>query len=152
MVMKKITLLVALFALSAFNSIHSQEISMNNILELAAPIVELIEVENDQEIVRMEFDILSSSASSKITMRTLYSGWTYGICAFGDYRISDLDIKVYKDVDGEPILLKKDDDTSDVAVVTIEPSSTGNYIIEISSYKFVDGYSAGHYGLIIFHE
>ena len=126
MVMKKITLLVALFALSAFNSIHSQEISMSNILELAAPIVELIEVENDQEIVRMEFDILSSSASSKITMRTLYSGWTYGICAFGDYRISDLDIKVYKDMDGEPVLLKKDDDASDVAVVTIEPSSTGS--------------------------
>lgn len=152
MVMKKITLLVALFALSAFNSIHSQEISMSNILELAAPIVELIEVENDQEIVRMEFDILSSSASSKITMRTLYSGWTYGICAFGDYRISDLDIKVYKDMDGEPILLKKDDDASDVAVVTIEPSSTGSYIIEISSYKFVEGYSSGHYGLIIFHQ
>ena len=150
--MKKITLLVALFALSAFNSIHSQEISMSNILELAAPIVELIEVENDQEIVRMEFDILSSSASSKITMRTLYSGWTYGICAFGDYRISDLDIKVYKDMDGEPILLKKDDDASDVAVVTIEPSSTGSYIIEISSYKFVEGYSSGHYGLIIFHQ
>lgn len=150
--MKKITLLVALFALSAFNSIHSQEISMSNILELAAPIVELIEVENNQEIVRMEFDILSSSASSKITMRTLYSGWTYGICAFGDYRISDLDIKVYKDMDGEPVLLKKDDDASDVAVVTIEPSSTGRYIIEISSYKFVEGYSSGHYGLIIFHQ
>lgn len=150
--MKKITLLVALFALSAFNSIHSQEISMSNILELAAPIVELIEVENDQEIVHMEFDILSSSASSKITMRTLYSGCTYGICAFGDYRISDLDIKVYKDMDGEPVLLKKDDDASDVAVVTIEPSSTGSYIIEISSYKFVEGYSSGHYGLIIFHQ
>ena len=150
--MKKITLLVTLFALSAFNSIHSQEISMSNILELAAPIVELIEVENDQEIVRMEFDILSSSASSKITMRTLYSGWTYGICAFGDYRISDLDIKVYKDMDGEPVLLKKDDDASDVAVVTIEPSYTGSYIIEISSYKFVEGYSSGHYGLIIFHQ
>ncbi len=146
--MKRFSLLA--FMLLAISSLYAQDIYMCNILEVAAPIVEYIEVENSQEIVRMEFDIVSSGP--KFTYRDLHSGYTYGICAFGDYRIEDLDIKVYKDVDGEPVLVKKDIDSSDIAMIVVEPSSTGSYIIEISAYKFVEGYSVGHYGLIIFHE
>ena len=65
----------------AISSLYAQDSYMRNILEVAAPIVEYIEVENSQEIVRMEFDIVSSGP--KFTYRDLHSGYTYGICAFG---------------------------------------------------------------------
>ena len=146
--MKRIISLVV--AISSLVIMSAQDISMRNILKVAAPIVEYVEVENNQEIVHMEFDI--AQASPKYAFRMLHTGYTYGICAFGDYRVADLDIRVYKDVDGEMVLIKKDEDASDVATVVIEPTASGNYIIEISAYKFVDGYDVGHYGLIIFHE
>ena len=146
--MKRLSVVLLVFG--AVLSMFAQDISMRNILEISAPIVQYLEVDNDQEIVRMEFDIVASEP--KYTFRTLYAGYTYGICAFGDYRIADLDIKVYKSVDDELLLLRKDEDSSDVATVIVEPSVTGEYVIEISAYEFVEGYSVGHYGLVIFHE
>ena len=146
--MKRLSVVLLVFG--AVLSMFAQDISMRNILEISAPIVQYLEVDNDQEIVRMEFDIVASQP--KYTFRTLHAGYTYGICAFGDYRIADLDIKVYKSVDDELLLLRKDEDSSDVATVIVEPSVTGEYVIEISAYEFVEGYSVGHYGLVIFHE
>ena len=146
--MKRLSLLIVL--LGAVSSLFAQDISMRNILEVSAPIVQYIEVDNNQEIVRMEFDIVASQP--KYTFRTLHAGYTYGICAFGDYRVADLDIKVYKNVDDELLLLRKDEDESDMATVVIEPSTTGEYVIEISAYEFMPGFNVGHYGLIIFHE
>jgi hypothetical protein len=101
------------------------------------------------EIVRMEFDIISDTKS---TYRTLIEGWTYAVIAFGDYRISDIDIAIYKDVDGTWTLIQKDNAEAANASVIIKPSSTGMYKIDILAYKFVPGYSAAHYGLLIIHE
>ena len=105
---------------------------------------------NGYEIVRMEFDIVT--ASIKSSYRTLQQGWTYGVVAFGDYRISDIDIAIYKDVDGTWALVKKDDDAQSNAALDITPSSSGMYRIDIIAYKFVEGYSAAHYGMLIIHE
>ena len=57
--------------------------SMEPILAAAKPLVDEIEG-GDYEIVRMEYDLIFSEKS---TYRTLFDGWTYGIAAFGDYRI-----------------------------------------------------------------
>ncbi len=147
--MKK--LFVTLSLLFAFTTLTSaQDFSMSAILSEAAPIIELVEGEYNQEIVRMEYDIISSTTKS--SYRELVAGYTYGIFAFGDYRIKDLDIRVYKSVDGEWILVKKDEEAQDPAIVFIEPSVTGTYRIDISAYEFESGYSAAHYGLIICHE
>jgi hypothetical protein len=48
--------------------------------------------------------------------------------------------------------MNKDADDSDMAIVTIIPTSTSDYKIEITAYKFNDGYKAGHYGIIVCHE
>ena len=68
------------------------------------------------------------------------------------HRIKDIDVKVYKWVNEQWVLIEKDEDTSSVAVVTVSPSSTADYKIVISAYSFEDGYEAGHYGLLVFHE
>jgi len=101
------------------------------------------------EIVRMEFDIVTDTKS---TYRTLQEGWTYGIIAFGDYRIEQVSVAVYKDVDGTWTQIKTDNESKSNATLTITPSATGQYRVDITAEKFVEGYSAAHYGLIIMHE
>lgn len=122
--------------------------SMKPILTDALSYIQSAEDKN-YEIVRMEFDIINETKS---TYRTLQEGWTYGVIAFGDYRISDIDIEVYKDVDGTWTLIQKDNDVAANASVVIKPSSTGMYRIDIIPYRFVSGYTAAHYGLLIYHE
>jgi len=57
----------------------------------------MIEDSLGAEIVRVEMDIINQPKDS---FRFLYKGWTYGISAFADWRVEDLDIKVYKYSEG----------------------------------------------------
>ena len=114
----------------------------------AKPLVEEIEGGN-HEIVRMEYDLIFTEKS---TYRTLFDGYTYGIVAFGDYRIKDIHISVYVKSRGDWKLFKEDAENDDVATVSIKPRIKEEYKIVISVYKFNKGYSVGHYGLMIFHE
>lgn len=102
---------------------QKEEISMSAIMTDAVDYIRLIEMEYGQEIVRMEFDIIHSTKQS---IRTLTSDYEYGIVAFGDYRIKDIDIKVYKKVNGQWTLISQDEDTSSNAMVTISPYTNLN--------------------------
>ena len=62
-----------------------------------------------QEVVHLQADIITTEGTT--FTRTLHQGWTYGIAAFGDWRIKDLDITVYMDVDGEWIEVMSDDES-----------------------------------------
>lgn len=146
--MKKVIFLL-FFALTAGFVFGQSETSMAPILEEAVPIIETIEDE-DLEIVRMEFDIIGEN--TKATYRYLHEGWEYAIIAFGDYRVKDMDVIVYKDVDGTWVEIAKDEDIDATAIVTVEPSYTAQYMIEIDCWEFEPGYSVAHYGLIICHE
>ncbi len=122
--------------------------SMEPILARAEPLVKEIE-SDDYEIVRMEYDLIFTE---KDTYRNLYEGWTYGIAAFGDYRIKDIDVTVYKQSRGEWKKVVEDAENDDVATVSIKPRQNEEYKIVISVYKFNKDYNVGHYGLIVFHE
>jgi len=122
--------------------------SMEPILARAEPLVQEIERDNN-EIVRMEYDLIFTE---KDTYRNLYEGWTYGIAAFGDYRIKDIDITVYKQSRGEWKKIVDDAENDDVATVSVKPRQNEEYKIVISVYKFNKDYNVGHYGLIVFHE
>ena len=122
--------------------------SMEPIMAAAKPLVKEIEGGN-YEIVRMEYDLIFTEKS---TFRTLFDGYTYGIAAFGDYRIKDIDISVYVKSRGDWKLFEEDAENDDVATVSIKPRIKEEYKIVISVYKFNKGYSVGHYGLMIFHE
>ena len=122
--------------------------SLAPILIDMTPFIEGLE-EEGIEIVRMEIDILMNT---KTTTRTLHQGWSYGIAAIGDYRFKDLDLKIYRKIEGNWIMVGEDIDEDKEAMVIIEPEETEEYMIEIISAETAEGYSGGHYGLLIFHE
>jgi hypothetical protein len=143
------TLIILLFMpLTGILAQPNEGTSMKPILTDAQTYIQAAE-DKGCEIVRMEFDVISDTKS---TYRTLVEGWTYGVVAFGDYRISDIDIAISKDVDGTWILIQRDNSSAVNASVILTPSSTGMYKIDITAYKFVSGYTAAHYGMLIFHE
>ena len=124
--------------------------TMKNIMIEMAGYVEFLEDSLEQEIVHMQADIITDDGKS--FTRTLHEGWTYGVSAFADWRVSDLDITVYKDVDGEWVEIESDAETDNTPFVTIEPSQTGVYLIELEVYEFAEEYTAAHYGMLIYHE
>ncbi len=138
-----------LFAQTDYSDLDNKKgTSMEPILARAEPLVKKIE-DKENEIVRMEYDVIFDTKS---TTRTLYNGWTYGIVAFGDYRIKDIDIAVYKKSRGEWKIVEKDAENDHEATVIIKPYRDEEYKIDITVYKFNNDYTAGHYGLLIFHE
>jgi hypothetical protein len=148
--MKKLLLLIATCFLIIFSfkaKAQNPETTMRPMLEDALTYVDTIE-KYGYEIVRMEFDLVTGT---KTTYRDLYSSLEYTIWAFGDYRIADIDIIVYKDVNGQWVQVQKDNSSESSASVKITPSATGKFRIDVIAYKFKEGYSAGHYGLMIFH-
>ena len=128
----------------------SKETSMKDIISTMNDYVEYLEDSLSQEIVHLQADIIGEDGVT--FTRTLYDGWSYGIAAFGDWRVKDLDIIVYKDVDGQWVEITKDNKTDNNPVVSVVPSSAAKYLIELKIYKFKDDYTAAHYGMIIFHE
>jgi|TARA_B100001971_G_C18218182_1_gene555287 hypothetical protein len=127
---------------------HNWDTSMRPIMLQTGYLTTMIEDSLEAEIVRVEMDIINQPKDS---FRFLYKGWTYGISAFADWRVEDLDIEVYKDVDGKWILIEKDDSTDNDPLIFVTPSFTGLYRILIKVYKYSEGFDSAHYGLIIFH-
>lgn len=142
-----LTLVTFLFSFNA--EAQKEEVSMKPILTDGLNYMKKIEMEMGQEIVRMEYDLIQTT---KTSFRVLTDKYEYGIFAFGDFRINDIDIKVYKWVNNQWNLIDKDQDTKANALVTIKPLVAGEYKIEITAAKFEKGYDIGHYGLIIFHN
>jgi hypothetical protein len=124
--------------------------TMKGVMDDMTEYVYFLEDSLDQEIVHVQADIITGDGTT--FSRTLHQGWTYGIAAFGDWRIKDLDITVYIDVDGEWVEVNSDDESDNHPVVTVEPTATNMYLIELSVYKWDEDYSAAHYGMLIYHE
>lgn len=148
--MERVKLLLIFIFISCL-SCYAQDdgTTMVPIIEKTSSLVKYIEDEAKQEIVRIEMDIL---ANTKTTYRSLQQGYTYQIIAYGDFRFKDIDVSVYRWNGSEWNIMSKDVDNSDMAMVTIAPSQTSDYRIDITAYKFKDGYTAGHYGVIVCHE
>lgn len=122
--------------------------SMAPIMERAAAVVGMLE-KKEMEVVRMELDIV---AGMKETQRILTDEYTYGAIAVADDRVDDLDIYVFKEVDGEWVQVKKDDTEDATPAVVIKPNQTSLYKFVIKAHKYVGSYTAAHYALIIYHE
>ena len=82
-------LLSMLCLVLTFKSYAQSETSMMPIFEKSPEIIKIFEDKN-LEIVRMEYDIVKTSKES---YRTLVAGYTYGLFAFGDWRITNLNVK-----------------------------------------------------------
>jgi hypothetical protein len=115
--------------------------------------------EQEYEIVYLEIGLLFSDSerNSKEILRTLQEGWTYGIYAFGDWRINNLDIFIYEKSEYGywSLALKNDDlndDRKDVPLLVFKPEKTKEYKIMVTAQEFAEDYNGGHYGFIIFHQ
>lgn len=124
--------------------------TMKGIMDDMTEYVYFLEDSLNQEIVHVQADIITNNGAT--FSRTLHEGWTYGIAAFGDWRIKDLDITVYEDVSGEWVEVVSDDESDNHPVVTIESDETNKYMIELTVYKWDEDFSAAHYGMLIYHE
>lgn len=124
--------------------------TMKGVMDDMTEYVYFLEDSLDQEIVHVQADIITADGAT--FSRTLHEGWTYGIAAFGDWRIKDLDITVYEDVDGEWVEVVSDDESDNHPVVTVAPDENNKYMIELSVYKWDEDFSAAHYGMLIYHE
>ena len=128
---------------------QNKETTMQDIHQKGTNLIEYLEEKRDQEIVRIEYDIVFTT---KETTRVLSEDYEYQILGFADHRVEDLNITVYKKVGTDWIEVAKDTESDNTPMLTIKPVSTREYKIEVSVNKFKEGYSAAHYGLIICHD
>ena len=140
--MKSIKYLLLALSLVLFssNAIADDGSSMLPILEKTQSIIELLENDYDEEVVHVEMDILRDEKS---VIRSLYEGNSYTIAVYGDSRYKDIDVYVYRSTGpgvDDWTLVKRDNDDSSVAVVSITPESTEVYKILIKAYKYNEGY------------
>ncbi len=124
--------------------------TMKDILFDMETYVEYLEDSLNQEVVHIQADIITEKGTT--FTRTLHEGYTYGVAAFGDWRIKDLDIAIYKDVDGEWVKMTSDSEADNTPHVIHAPSSTGAYMIELTVYKWLEDNTVAHYGMLIYHE
>jgi len=105
----------------------------------------------EKEIVRIEYDLVFGT---KETYRNLTSDWEYTIMVFADDGVKDIDLKVYEydDLLEQWTLVKEDNAAESYATLTLQPTVTAQYKIEVIVYEFFEGYTAARYGLLIYHD
>lgn len=130
-------------------SAQNSETTMQDIYEKGKGLVELLEETYNMEIVRIEFDLLFDT---KETTRGFNSKYEYTVVGFADHRVEDLDITIYRKSGGNWVQVVKDTEADNSPIVQFRPTSGSQYKIEVKAYKFAQGYSAAHYGIIIAHE
>ncbi len=124
---------------------------MYDIIKKGQLIISLLETQ-DEEIVRAEYDLIYKN-SPKIIYRTLSSNYHYTITGFASSdRVEDLDIAVYKKVNGTWVVESKDTKTDATPMVNIKPAYTREYKIEIKVYSWVGSNDVSCYGLIVSHN
>lgn len=147
--MKRVILPFVLLAFAvSFNQAQSnKDISMKPILYDVLPIID--ELEEHSEIVRMEFDIITGEKTAK---RNLASVWRYSITAIGDYRVEEIELEVGKMENGKYKSLGITNFNSKAATFEVQPDVSDEYIFTIRVPNFVEGYTAAHYCLLVYHD
>ncbi len=112
--------------------------------------IKTVEKEN-VEIVRMEFDLIFEG-KPKETLRTLVQGYTYGVLVWGDYKIKQMAVNVYKKVNGswQFVITGTPSGSTTTAYVKIE--ETGEYKFEYHVIQLAEGFTGGHYGMLLIHD
>jgi hypothetical protein len=112
----------------------------------------IAEIEKDNfEIVRLEFDILTTTITSRSIVRNLHPQYEYQLFAFSDDRIQGLEIELFVDRGGQWVSLAKDADNS-AAGITYRPSESAQFLIEVRVTSFSENYNAGHFAFLAAHD
>jgi len=101
------------------------------------------------EIVRIEFDRI---IDKKASYRNFVSNFTYGIMVYGDYKVKNIEVKLYQKDQNTWKLIAKGENSGKSSIVHFEPDQSDIYKIEIEVLEYKPGYSGCNYGLIIIHN
>jgi len=140
------TIIVCLF----LTNISVGQTTIKSIYQQGREAAKLIE-EKGLEVVHIEYDILSSSSTTKSLQRSLSANYEYLLIAFSTDDITDLDIKLYKDIPNDWEFIDEQDSEGNFATVSVTPDSTKTYLIKVYANQFKQYQSAGYYGLLIAH-
>jgi hypothetical protein len=125
--------------------------SMQPIIDGLAATVKAVEDEK-AEIVRMEFDLIFKDGS-KESQRVLFPDYTYGVMVWGDYRIKKMAINVYKQsANGGWDFVTTGEMKDFISTAFVTPTEKALYKFEIIAPEFYEGFTAGHYGMLLLHN
>jgi len=107
---------------------------------------------SDVEIVHTEFDLLFKDSSREL-FRTLSKDYSYGFMVYGDYRIGSVKIELYKEA-GDGWAYVKAGEPAEGGTMTLiaDIKETSRYKIVLTPLDMKEGFTAGHYGLVLMHN
>jgi hypothetical protein len=151
-------LLIAIFVINSYSFAQTGEELDNENGTSMMPIVKGFEdlvksVETSAvEIVHVEFDLLFKDSSREI-FRSLSKDYRYGFMVYGDYRIGSVKLELYKE-SGTGWSYVKAGEPSEGGTMTLisDISETARYKLVLTPMDMAEGYTAGHYGLIVMHN
>jgi hypothetical protein len=138
------------FAQSGSELDNENGTSMMPIVNSLTEVVKSIE-ESDVEIVHIEYDLLFEDSSKEI-FRNLTTDYAYGFLAYGDYRIAKIGIDLYKESGTGWEYLQSGELSEGTMTLLYEVKETARYKIVLRALQMVEGYTVGHYGLIVLHD
>jgi len=124
--------------------------SMMPIVDGMNDVIKVLE-EKKLEIVHIEFDLLFQDRDKEI-IRNLSAGYKYSFLAYGDYRIKQVGLNLYKEENGVWKYIKTGDVSNGATTLIIDVEETAKYKIVLIGGEFADEYKAGHYGIFIMHN
>jgi hypothetical protein len=143
------SILLAIFIFCAIiSNAQNRSMGSDGILGKLQIVIDAAE-ERDLEVVRIEADIIRTS---KETVRNLDPSFSYDIVAVASNRIKDVDLAVFKKEGNDWVLVTKDDESGDIAAVSLKPTEYSEYKIVVTAYEFHSDYDVGHYGLVVVHD
>jgi hypothetical protein len=157
--MKKLYFLVAALLVINVGSFAQSGEALDNekgtsLMPIVKGIEELVKsIEtSDVEIVHVQFDLLFKDSSREI-FRNLSKDYRYGFMVYGDYRIGSVKIELYKEA-GDGWSYVKAGEPSEGGSMTLiaDITETARYKVVLTPMDMVEGYTAGHYGLIVMHN
>ena len=157
--MKKLYFLVAALLVINVSSFAQSGVELDNengsslmpIVKGVEDLVKSIET-SDVEIVHVEFDLLFKDSSREI-FRSLSKDYRYGFMVYGDYRIGSVKIELYKE-NGDGWSYVKAGEPSEGGSMTLiaDITESAQYKVVLTPMDMEEGYTAGHYGLIVMHN
>lgn len=139
-----------LLAFAVFGTVSSGAQTMSDIHERGQALIDYL-MEQDREVVHVEYDLIFSE--NKEVFRTLSKGYTYIIVAFADEgRVSDLDLYVYRKVNGQWVEIDHDAKTDATPIVSVKPETTGQYKFVVKVYSYKEGKDRSCWGIIMAHD
>lgn len=151
--MKKIFVIIVVVLFQAAN-INAQDESYLSFLKTAKIISESFEDELDLEIVRLEFDNLSTTVRSKEVLRNMSDSYDYYVLAAPvDDAISKLSFRI-NDEEGN-FVANSEEYTEEDGITTylalVQPDKWQQFTITMNADAFKSGELTGTYMLIIAH-